>query len=128
MNSGGLSAEWLDRDVRQVGGLPEVIGRTGVVVEIIQSDSISQARIVSEDGSEFMCAVLFLQKMYSKQSHIKFAEEARKAGMKVRYYEGRNLYKGPAVEHSDYQAVIQKVTMPLQWDRMGKTNFIVYPR
>lgn len=56
-----------------------------------------------------------------------FAEEVRKAGLRVFEYRGRFWYHGPAVEVSDIQEAIRATTVQVRWDNLG-LNFVVYPR
>ena len=60
-----------------------------------------------------------------------FAEEVDGvAGFNPEYH-ARNYYIGPAVvveSWVDIQTVVRMTTMPLQWDPMGKTGYIVYPK
>ncbi len=53
-----------------------------------------------------------------------------KAGREVENYRGRNFYNGPAVrvDESELQGVIRKTRVKIQWDTMGKTGIIIYPR
>jgi len=45
-------------------------------------------------------------------------------------YHGRAFYRGPAVviERDLLQAVIRATDMMLQWDDMGRSGYVVYPR
>lgn len=45
-------------------------------------------------------------------------------------YRGRSYYVGPAVEidASELQDIIRLTPVPLQWDQLGKTGLIVYPK
>jgi len=68
---------------------------------------------------------------YTKPRHVKFTMEAEAAGFKVRHYEGRYYYVGPAVDRQDYDdfaRLIRATTVPVQDDQMGKHGFVVYPR
>ena len=57
-----------------------------------------------------------------------FLEDMAKAGLeKVRHYEGRNFYKGPAVSVDDLQDALSATKVPCNWDNLGR-RYIVYPR
>lgn len=123
-----IVAEWMGKDVKELPG-EHSLGRMGVVVEVISDEKNAyHARISKDDGEDFWCPVLLLKKLYPNPKDQKFVEQVRKAGMTVRYYDGRNFFSGPAVVHADPQAVIRATTMPVQWDNMGKTDFIIYPK
>lgn len=55
--------------------------------------------------------------------------DMKRAGLKskMRYYEGRFNWTGPAVVVSDIQEVLSHTKVKCQWDNMGK-NFVVYPK
>jgi hypothetical protein len=65
-----------------------------------------------------------------EERYAKFEHEAEAAGYPVKEYHGRYFYVGPAVfiEAEDLQALIRATTMPLQWDSMGKSGLVVYPK
>ena len=52
--------------------------------------------------------------------------DMRKAGLKIRYYEGRNFWKGPAVSVDHAQAALSETKVRCQWDSLGR-GVIVYP-
>jgi hypothetical protein len=64
---------------------------------------------------------------YTKPEHRKFVEDMEAAGLEVRHYEGRNFYKGPAVDVDDIQDALSKTTVKCRWDQLG-LGFVVYPR
>ena len=66
--------------------------------------------------------------MFTKEKRYKkFTEKMEAAGLEVEHYEGRNLYKGPAVRVDDLEVVLSiKGSIHVQWDNMGK-GWIVYP-
>jgi hypothetical protein len=68
--------------------------------------------------------------MTKEERYLQFTHEAERAGYPVEEYRGRYFYVGPAVriEEGDLQALIRATTMPLQWDEMGKSGLVVYPR
>jgi hypothetical protein len=68
------------------------------------------------------------KKEYKLPAYQKFVEECEAAGFEVRHYNGRNFFSGPAVVHTDVQAVIRVTSVPVQWDNMGKTDYIIYPK
>ena len=45
-------------------------------------------------------------------------------------YHGRSFYNGPAVriDQSELQDIIRLTTVQLQWDQLGKSGLIVYPK
>ncbi len=59
-----------------------------------------------------------------------FARDMAKVGHEVEAYQGRWFYDGPAVfiEDTQLQDVIRATSVQLQWDELGKTGLIVYPR
>lgn len=70
--------------------------------------------------------------MTKKEIFQKFSEECENAGFEHEQYNGRYSYEGPAVRTDEengpsLQDVIRATSMKLQWDTMGKTDFIVYP-
>jgi hypothetical protein len=68
--------------------------------------------------------------MGSNERHQQFTADMELAGYEVRDYQGRFYYSGPAVEvdRNELQDVIRATSVPLQWDSMGKTGLIVYPK
>lgn len=65
--------------------------------------------------------------------HRRFQEKAEEAGFEVREYHGRYLYYGPAVsvkDQDEFQEFLQRIntTIKLQWDDLGKTGKIIYPK
>jgi hypothetical protein len=61
-----------------------------------------------------------------------FVKDMEKAGIEYEEYQGRFFYHGPAVrtdekEFPTLQDVIRATKVTLQWDNMGKIDFIVYP-
>jgi arginine/ornithine N-succinyltransferase beta subunit len=68
--------------------------------------------------------------MGSNEHHQQFAADMEETGYEVRDYQGRFYYSGPAVEvdRDELQDVIRATSVPLQWDNMGKTNLVVYPK
>ena len=45
-------------------------------------------------------------------------------------YHGKSFYNGPAVkiDQSELQDIIRLTTVQLQWDQLGKSGLIVYPK
>jgi hypothetical protein len=68
--------------------------------------------------------------MTQEERYTQFEQEAEQAGYQVEEYRGRYFYVGPAVfiEAEELQDLIRATTMPLQWDSMGKSGLIVYPK
>jgi hypothetical protein len=64
---------------------------------------------------------------YTKPEHRQFVEDMEAAGMEVRHYEGRDFYRGPAVDVNDIQDALSKTTVKCRWDNLGR-GFIVHPR
>ena len=58
----------------------------------------------------------------------RFMRDMRRAGLKskMRYYEGRNFWTGPAVVVDDLQEALSHTKVKCQWDNMGK-GYVVYP-
>ena len=65
--------------------------------------------------------------------HQKFVEDMEKAGIKVdKEYNGRFFYRGPAVDTDERawptrQDVIRATDVLVQWDNLGRDNYVVYP-
>ena len=59
----------------------------------------------------------------------RFMGDMKRAGLKskMRYYEGRNFWTGPAVVVDDLQDALSHTKVKCQWDNMGR-GFVVYPR
>ena len=59
----------------------------------------------------------------------RFMRDMKRAGLKskMRYYQGRNFWTGPAVVVDDVQEALSHTAVKCQWDRMGKGS-VVYPR
>ena len=58
----------------------------------------------------------------------RFMRDMRKAGLKskMRFYQGRDFWTGPAVVVDDLQEALSHTNVKCQWDRMGK-GYVVYP-
>ena len=66
-------------------------------------------------------------------NYAKFREDCEAEGMEVEDYRGRFYYEGPAVITSEdgwptLQDVIRATSVKVQWDSMGRDDYIVYPR
>lgn len=57
----------------------------------------------------------------------RFMRDMKKAGLKMRYYQGRFYWKGPAVVTDDLQEVLSSTKVKCQWDSMG-LGYVVYPK
>ncbi len=59
----------------------------------------------------------------------RFMRDMKRAGLKskMRYYEGRNVWTGPAVVVDDLQDALCHTKVKCQWDNMGM-GFVVYPK
>ena len=66
----------------------------------------------------------------TKKHYIKFTEDMEEADRDVEYYNGRNFYHGPAIrcDESELQDVIRETEVKVQWDTMGKSGLIIYPK
>jgi hypothetical protein len=59
----------------------------------------------------------------------RFMRDMRRAGLRLRAYNGRSFYRGPAVSiesDSELQDIIRATRVKLQWDSLGRGS-IVYP-
>ncbi len=61
-----------------------------------------------------------------------FVKDMEKAGIEYEEYNGRFFYHGPAVKTKEEgfptrQDVIRATKVKLQWDNLGKLDYIVYP-
>lgn len=65
---------------------------------------------------------------YSQKRYNTFAKECEEAKLEVFDYHGRNFYSGPAVTVDDIQVAIRATTVDCQWDSMGKSSYVVYPK
>jgi hypothetical protein len=66
-------------------------------------------------------------KKHDRAQICRFMRDMKKAGLKIRYYQGRFFWKGPSVTTDDIQEVLSNTKVPCQWDNMGLSK-IVYPR
>ncbi len=59
-----------------------------------------------------------------------FSLDMKCAGREVEDYKGRWFYGGPAVfvDESELQDVIRATSVQLQWDELGKSGLVIYPR
>ena len=55
--------------------------------------------------------------------------DMKRAGLKskMRYYEGRNFWTGPAVVVDSLQDALSHTKVKCQWDNLG-LGYVVYPR
>lgn len=70
---------------------------------------------------------------YTNNRYQQFVDDMRSAGIIVEHYRGRFYYEGPAArthvsEGIDLQDIMSATKVKLQWDNLGKEDFIVYPR
>lgn len=63
----------------------------------------------------------------SKEDLCRFMRDMKRAKLKLRYYEGRWYWKGPAVVVGSIQDVLSNTKVRCQWDNMG-VDYVVYPR
>jgi hypothetical protein len=63
-------------------------------------------------------------------AHLTFIRNMKGHGYEVRYYVGRNFWRGPAVvvDRAEFHDVIRATFIDLQTDEMGKSDIIVYPK
>lgn len=71
--------------------------------------------------------------IYTKAETVKFVEDMDEAGIETEHYHGRYFWEGPAVRTNEdggltLQDVIRATTVGVQWDTMGRSDYIVYPR
>lgn len=70
---------------------------------------------------------------YKNKNYQQFVEDMIKVGIEVEDYEGRFNYHGPAartnIENNgpDLQDIIRATQVKLQWDDLGKRDYIIYP-
>lgn len=68
---------------------------------------------------------------YAKKHGIKdickFMKDMRRAGLKIRYYQGRFNWSGPAVVVPDIQDALSNTRVKCQWDNMA-LEYVVYPK
>ena len=58
----------------------------------------------------------------------RFMRDMKRAGLKskMRFYQGRNFWTGPAVVVGYLQEALSHTKVKCQWDRMGM-GYVVYP-
>jgi hypothetical protein len=66
-------------------------------------------------------------KAAGKSDVCRFMRDMRRAGLRLRYYEGRFWWKGPAVVADRVGDVMCETRVKCQWDDMG-LGCVVYPR
>jgi hypothetical protein len=67
---------------------------------------------------------------YTKAAALQFVEDAEDAGYEVEHYEGRAYWEGPSIEVDslfELQRALAQISVPCQWDSMGKTGYVLYP-
>ena len=57
----------------------------------------------------------------------RFMRDMRRAKLKIRYYEGRGFYQGPAVSACEISDVMSETRIKCGWDSLGR-GVIVHPR
>ncbi len=68
---------------------------------------------------------------YKEYRYNQFVSDMMNSEFTPYDYNGRNLYHGPAVNVSDddeRQAVIRATNVLLQYDTLGKSGYVIYPR
>lgn len=67
---------------------------------------------------------------YANPLHEKFVQDMNEAGYETKYYRGRFFYQGPAVkcEQDELQDIIRATRIVLQWDDLGRTGLVIYPK
>jgi len=68
--------------------------------------------------------------MSKEERYQQFRSDMEGAGYEVGHYRGRSFYEGPSVrvESDELQDVIRSTRINVQWDSMGKSGLVVYPR
>ena len=67
-------------------------------------------------------------------THQQFIEDMESVGIKVnKEYYGRYFYRGPAVVTTESgwptrQDVMRATAVQVQWDNMGREDYVVYPK
>ncbi len=66
---------------------------------------------------------------YINRDCNQFVSDMKAAGYEVENYSGRLCYEGPAVRCAKYryQSIERATSVPLQTDRVGGANLVVYP-
>lgn len=70
---------------------------------------------------------------YSDPIHQRFKKKSEEAGYEVKDYHGRYNYFGPCVKVKnsyEFQEFLQNFNsgIKLQWDDLGKTGKVIYPK
>ena len=71
--------------------------------------------------------VYALAKSQGKEDICRFMRDMKRAKVKMRYYEGRYFWKGPAASCDYASDVLSHTKVKCQWDSLGRGH-IVYPR
>lgn len=64
--------------------------------------------------------------MNCKDDIYDFILDMGHAGYSIRYYRGRNFYKGPAVVVDSLDEIFCFTRVKCQWDNLGR-QYIIYP-
>lgn len=68
---------------------------------------------------------------YNNRTYQQFVHECEQAGLEVRDYHGRNFYEGPAVSVDDFDGMVEVMratTVRIQYDQLGRSGYIIYPK
>lgn len=63
---------------------------------------------------------------YESRDHNRFVKDMRAAGLRLRHYNGRWFWSGPAVSVDRVQDAQKATKVRCQWDQLGM-GYIVYP-
>ena len=68
-----------------------------------------------------------------EERYAQFTTEMEDEMIEVEQYKGRNFYEGPAVRTDEagglsLQDVLRATSVRVQWDSLGRSDAIVYPR
>ncbi len=61
-------------------------------------------------------------------AHARFEQDMAEAGIGTYHYHGRFYWHGPAANVDDLQEVMSNTKVPVQWDEMGRSSYVIYPR
>lgn len=70
--------------------------------------------------------------VYTIPSHVAFVEDMQNAGFRVKHYNGRAYYRGPAVFTDEENGVSKQdvygaTRVRLREDTLGRRDYVVYP-
>lgn len=84
-----------------------------------------------EESKEDLIELVWNAKVDESKTQRQFRIDMSRADRDIRFYEGRYRYEGWAAKAEDFddiQAIVRATKVTLQWDQLGKSGYIVYPK